>query len=384
MAATRILVLNPGSSSLKAALVEPPDTTIGRADASWGADASRSRDRAGGLRAVLRDLGLESGEGGNALDAVGYRVVHGGTRFSAPVLIDDDVVAGIESVADLAPLHNGVALETIAAGRELLPSVPHVACFDTAFHATLEPAAYRYPVPGRWFSEWGIRRFGFHGISVAWSVRRAAELLGGAADELCLTVAHLGSGCSVTAVEGGRSMDTSMGLTPLEGLMMGTRAGSIDPGVPFYLLGRGLLDAEQVSDELEHASGLLGVSGRTSDMRELLAAAVDGDESAELAVDMFVRRAAAGIAASATSLPRLDALVFTGGIGENAPEIRRRIVARLATLGLRELPVVKGVSGTDRRLDDGSGATAVLRIEAREDLVIAAQTASAVQGHPVP
>jgi acetate kinase len=166
--------------------------------------------------------------------------------------------------------------------------------------------------------------------------------------------------------------------------MMGTRAGSIDPGVPYYLLGRGLLDAEQVSDELEHASGLLGVSGRTSDMRELLAAAEDGDESAELAVGMFARRAAAGIAASATSLPRLDALVFTGGIGENAPEIRRRIVARLATLGLRELPVVKGVSGTDRRLDDGSGATAVLRIEAREDLVIAAQTASAVQGHPVP
>jgi acetate kinase len=377
MAAPRILVLNAGSSSLKAALIEPPGATLGRTDASWGADASRAPDRAAGLRAVLADLDIAADGAATGIDAVGYRVVHGGDRFTAPARIDDAVVAGIEAVADLAPLHNGVALETIAAGRALLPQLTHVACFDTAFHATLEPAAFRYPVPERWFAEWGIRRYGFHGLSVAWSVGRAAALLGKPASDLCLVVAHLGSGCSVSAVEAGRSVDTSMGMTPLEGLMMGTRSGSIDPGVPFSLLDRELLDVAAISDELEHASGLLGVSGTTSDMRQLLEAEGEGDEAAALAVAMFVRRAAAGIAAAATALPRLDALVFTGGIGENAAAVRVRIVSHLAVLGLRPLPPsdAAAAEATDHRLDDGHGPTAVLRIEAREDLVIASAAA---------
>jgi len=228
--APRILVLNAGSSSLKAALVVLPDVTAGRAEVSWGADASRHRDRASGLASALRELGLAAADLTPAeLTAVGYRVVHGGARFSAPSRIDDEVVAGIRAVAELAPLHNGMALETIEAGRALLPDVPHVACFDTAFHATLPPEAYRYPVPERWFRDWGVRRFGFHGLSVAWAVRRSAQLLGRDAADLALVVAHLGSGCSVTAVDGGRAVETSMGLTPLEGLMMGTRSGSIDP-----------------------------------------------------------------------------------------------------------------------------------------------------------
>lgn len=377
MAAPRVLVLNAGSSSLKAALIEPPLATLGRTEVSWGADASRVRDRVAGLESALEDLWAKLADDGRHLDAVGYRVVHGGARFSAPALIDDNVVTGIEAAAELAPLHNGVALETIAAGRELMPDVPHVACFDTAFHATLEPEAFRYPVPEHWFTEWGVRRFGFHGLSVEWSVRRAAELLGRSSAELNLVVAHLGSGCSVTAVEGGRSVDTSMGLTPLEGLMMGTRSGSIDPGVPFHLISRGQLDIEAVSDQLDHASGLLGVSGISSDMRQLLAAEEVGEEAPALAVAMFVRRAAAWIAAMATALPRLDAIVFTGGIGENASAIRRRIVDRLMVLGIDPLPADAERDG-DRRLDLDNKPFAILRVEAREDLVIAAAAMATV------
>ena len=375
----RILVLNPGSSSLKAALIELPDVTVARAEVSWGADASRSGDRLAGLQAALLELGIDVGAGRAEIDAVGYRVVHGGDRFTAPTLVDDEVLEGIRSVADLAPLHNGVALETIEAGRNLLRGVPHAACFDTAFHSTLAPEAYRYPVPERWHAEWGIRRYGFHGLSVAWSVRRAAELLGRDLVDTALVVAHLGSGCSVTAVDAGRSVDTSMGMTPLEGLMMGTRSGSIDPGVPFYLTSRGLRGADEVSDELDHGSGLLGVSGFSSDMRQLRAAADEGDERAALAIAMFVRRAAAWIAYVATALPRLDAIVFTGGIGENSADVRRGIVARLGVLGIPPLPDGDIDMAGDGWLNSSVDATAILRVEAREDLVIAGETAALIR-----
>jgi len=374
VASPRILVLNAGSSSLKASLIETPDLTLGRVEESWGADASRSGDREGGLLAALHGVGVDVRDAQAAgLDAVGYRVVHGGARFDAPARIDDDVVAAIGVVSGLAPLHNGVALETIAAGRRLLPDVPHVACFDTAFHATLDPAAYRYPLPERWFRDWGIRRFGFHGLSVAWSARRAAELMGRPPDDLSLVVAHLGSGSSVTAVVDGRSVDTSMGLTPLEGLMMGTRSGSIDPGVPFHVMSQGLASADEVADALDHGSGLLGVSGFSGDMRELQAAADAGGEPAALAIEMFVRRASAWIAFVATALPRLDAVVFTAGIGENAAPVRRRIVARLGVLGVGPLPETERPLTEDARLDDDSGTVAVLVVRAREDLVIAAE-----------
>jgi acetate kinase len=373
----RILVLNPGSSSLKASLVEPPEATLARAEVSWGIDASRNRERASAVEDLLRRLGDQLGTvTPTDIDAVGYRIVHGGARFTAATRIDAAVIAGIRAVSDLAPLHNGVALEAIEAGLALLPSAVHVACFDTAFHATLDESAYRYPVPEGWTRDWGLRRFGFHGLSVAWSTRRTARLLGRSVHEIDLVVAHLGNGCSVTAVAGGRSVATSMGLTPLEGLMMGTRSGSIDPGLLLHVLTHGLASVEEVGDALDHASGLLGVSGRTSDMRTLLESAAGGDARAELAIAMFSDRAAAWIAAVATSLPRVDALVFTGGIGEHAADVRRRTVARLAVLGVSPLtghePADPG-SG-DVRLDDGSGPTAVLRVEAREDLVIADET----------
>jgi acetate kinase len=381
--ARRVLVLNPGSSSLKASLVAPPDDTLARTEVSWGADASRHGDRSAGLAAVLERLELDGDGVGSAtaIDAVAYRVVHGGARFSAPVRLDDAVLEAIRAVSDLAPLHNGVAIETIVAGRAHLPHVPHVACFDTAFHATLDEATFRYPVPETWYREWGLRRFGFHGLSVAWSTERTAALLGARVDDLQLVVAHLGSGCSVTAVAAGRSAWTSMGLTPLEGLMMGTRSGSIDPGLMLHVLSHGLLTTDELGETLDHASGLLGVSGRSSDMRELSAAAQAGDGRATLAIDMFVARAAAAIAAAATALQRLDAIVFTGGIGEHASDVRRRIVDRLGAIGVTPLPDTShapddGTGGV--RLDARDGPVAVLRIEAREDLVIARQSLTLV------
>jgi acetate kinase len=375
----RVVVLNPGSSSLKAALIELPETTLARAQVPWDVDPAHGGGRGKGVELALRELGLD-GQRDPAVhvDAVGYRVVHGGPGLTSARVIDDEVTARIASAAHLAPLHNDVALETISAGRGLLPGVPHVACFDTAFHATLPAEAYRYPVPEHWFAEWGVRRYGFHGLSVLWSVRRAATLLERNVADLSLVVAHLGGGCSVTAVVDGRSVETSMGLTPLEGLMMGTRSGSIDPGLTFYLLARTPLTVEAIGEALEHASGLLGVSGSSADLRELEARAAGGDERAALAMAMFVRRAAAWIAAVATSLPRLDALVFTGGIGEGAAAVRARIVERLGVLGIGPLTRPPAVGQVDGRLNDGSDPVAVLRIEAREDLVIAAEAAAAI------
>ena len=368
----RVLVLNAGSVTLKGTVLDVPgreprfDRMI-----DWGSDAS---DRAAGLSAVLEGF-AEEGIEPDSIDAVGHRVVHGGERFTEPVAVDDRVVDELEALEELAPLHNPPATETMRAAFDALPRPLHVAAFDTAFHATLPEAGRRYPVPDRWVEEWGVRRYGFHGLSVAWSLERAGELLRQSPDALRLIVAHLGGGASVTAVEAGRSVDTSMGLTPLEGLMMATRSGSIDPGAILRVLRAGHpLDA--VVDDLERRSGLLGLSGRSSDMRELLRAEDEGDQRASLAIELFVRRAAAGIAAAATSLPALDALVFTGGIGEHAAGVRARIVERLDILGVPPLAAGVGPEG------DGvvaSGPPAILRIHAREDVVIA-QAAASVAG----
>jgi acetate kinase len=251
--------------------------------------------------------------------------------------------------------------------------MPQVAAFDTAFHATLSEDQYLYPVPWRWHREYGIRRFGFHGLSAEWSTGRAAELLGRPAAELGLVVAHLGSGCSVTAVLNGRSVATSMGLTPMEGLMMGTRSGSIDPGILLYMLRTRRLGWRELADVLDHQSGLVGVFGRAVGMRDLEKAAGEGNRRARLAIDMFVSRAAAGIAAVATALPRLDALVFTGGIGEHSQSVRSAIVRRLAPLGLGPLPATD--VRNDAVISPPGSAVALLRVEAREDAVIARQTA---------
>ena len=371
----RILVLNPGSSSLKASLIETPgEATLAQASTPWNAHADAAEARAEILAATIEEVTRAAGDG--AVTAVGYRVVHGGTSFLAPTLIDDDVVDQIDALDELAPLHNRIAAETIRAARRLMPHLPHVACFDTAFHATLDEPAWRYPVPSDWHARWGIRRFGFHGLSVAWAVERAAALLDQPVAELQLVVAHLGAGSSVTAVAVGRSVDTSMGLTPLEGLMMGTRSGSIDPGILLHLLRLGMA-TDELADALEHRSGLLGVSGRSSDVAELERADAAGDAAAGLALELYVRRAAAGIAAVATAVERLDAVVFTGGIGEHSSTVRAGICARLAVLAVR-VPSTEGDIRGDAILDRTPVATMV--IHAREDVVIARQAAELLTG----
>jgi acetate kinase len=356
----RVLVLNAGSSTLKASVLADG---VERAAASVTVPTRGQTDAADALHRALDGL-TGAGADPAGLRAVGHRVVHGGSRFTRTTAIDDAVLQGIRDLATLAPLHNPVAAEIIASARITFPGLPHVAAFDTAFHATLPTEAYLYPLPYEWHSEWGYRRYGFHGLSVTWSVERTGALLG--RRELGIVVAHLGAGCSVSAVWQGRSVSTSMGMTPLEGLMMATRAGSVDPGVLLAAQREHALDLETLEATLEHRSGLLAVSGRTADMRELIALA-PGDERAALAITMFERSAAAAIAAAATALPRLDAVVFTGGIGEHAATVRAGIVRRLAAVGVP--PVGDGPVEGDAVLV--ADPVAIVVITAREDVVIA-------------
>lgn len=369
----RILVLNPGSSSLKASLIATPgDATLVHASVPWNADAGAAEARAEILAATIQKVTRAAGD--DAVGAVGYRVVHGGMSFRVPTRVDDAVVEQIDALDEWAPLHNRIAAETIRGARRHIPDVAHVACFDTAFHATLDEVAWRYPVPSDWHTRWGIRRFGFHGLSVSWAVERGVSLLRRPVADLGLVVAHLGSGSSVTAVAGGRSVDTSMGFTPLEGLMMGTRSGSIDPGILFHLLRNGL-DADELADALEHRSGLRGVSGGTAEVAELEAASVAGDPRATVALAIYARRAAAGIAAVSSSLERLDAIVFTGGIGEHSARVRSAVCERLAVLGVEPATADPAEDDTDVVLSEQGVRVAILRVVAREDLVIARQAA---------
>jgi acetate kinase len=335
-----ILVLNSGSSSLKASLVDD-----GSEQGTVAESANWTGERSATFEEVMRALDIDQRD----IQAVAHRVVHGGARFTSPVVIDDEVLAEIEAIAELAPLHNVIALELMKLGRSRLPHVRHVACFDTAFHATLPEVAWRYPVPHEWPERFGVRRFGFHGLSVQWSSWKSSELLGRPIAAASIVVAHLGSGCSITAVENGLSKWTSMGFTPLEGIMMGTRSGSIDPGVVIHMLQPGRATLAELADVLERKSGLLGVSGVSADLREVRAAANAGNTRAALAIDMFAASAAEGIAAAMTWVAP-DAIVFTGGIGEHDHEMQSEILARLHA-GAQSLPV--------------------LTITAREDVVMA-------------
>ena len=348
MAAPVVLVLNSGSSSVKFALIAA-DT----GERVWGGLA----ERVGTAEAVLRvrhppgaaeEESLPDGgrsaviarilDRAPALIGAGHRVVHGGDRFSASVLIDDEVIAAIRSFAPLAPLQNPADLEGIETIRAARPELPQVAVFDTAFHQTMPPAAYRYAVPEEWYTRHGVRRYGFHGTSHRFVGERAAALLGKRPDEVRLVTAHLGNGCSAAAIRDGVSVDTTMGLTPLEGLVMGTRSGDVDPGVFGYMAGQTGQSAGELTEVLNSRSGLLGLSGVSNDMRAVQDAAGRGDERARLALDVFVHRLAKAIAGLATSLDRLDAVVFTGGIGENSAIVRGRVLARLGFLGLAEDP----------------------------------------------
>jgi acetate kinase len=356
----RVLVLNAGSSTLKASVLAQGSE---HALASITVPMGGVGEAAVAFRRALqetKDAGVEL----STIGAVGHRVVHGGSLFTRTTVIDEAVLERIRELAWLAPLHNPPAVEVIAAARAAFPAVTQAAAFDSAFHATLPEEGYVYALPYDWYAKWGYRRYGFHGLSVTWAVERAAALL--ERDDLGIVVAHLGNGCSVTAIWRGHSAGTSMGMTPLEGMVMGTRAGSVDPGILLAAQRDHGLDPRALDDVLEHRSGLLGISGHTADMRELLAIAPN-EERAALAIAVFERSAAAAIAAAATALPHLDALVFTGGIGEHAAGVRAGIVRRLASIGV---PNVDDTSiDGDRVLV--AAPIAVLVVVAREDLVIA-------------
>jgi acetate kinase len=331
---TRILVVNAGSSSLKLSLLDSGD------------------------RVLARPENLESLRGLPAPDAVGHRVVHGGSEFIEPVLIDDAVEARLRALTELAPLHQPKSLRGIDAVRSVLPGVPEVACFDTAFHARLPEAAATYALPAAWRHSYGLRRYGFHGLSHAYATRRAAAMLGGMPRRL--VVCHLGAGASLCAVASGRSVDTTMGFTPLEGLVMATRSGNVDPGLLLWLQEQEGLSPAELAEVLEHRSGLLALAG-TADMREIR----DG-----LALEVYLHRLRAGIAAMAASLGGLDALVFTGGVGENAVDVRRHAAAGLEFLGVAVDPSRDDTSDAD--ISRTGAAVRTLVITAREDLEVAA------------
>ncbi len=354
----RVLVVNAGSSSLKLRLLGSRDETLATHDLAL----ARGEVTEGDVVAALEGIG--------APDAVGHRVVHGGERFREAVLIDAEVRAALGELVDLAPLHQPKSLAALDAVSVALPEVPAVACFDTAFHATLPPAAGTYALPSAWRRRFGLRRYGFHGLSHAYAARRAAELLGW--EDLRLVSCHLGAGASLAAVRGGRAVDTTMGFTPLEGLVMATRSGSVDPGLLLWLLEREAMTERELAEALEHESGLLGLAG-TADMREVVARAAGGDGDAQLGLDVYVHRLRAMIASMAASLGGLDALAFTGGVGERSTEVRELAADGLRFLGV-EIDRVRNQAATgDAEIGAPAGAVAVLVVASREDLEIAGQ-----------
>jgi acetate kinase len=364
----RVLVVNAGSSSIKLALLGDHDQTL--AERELAAPSARVDERE--LRAAL-DCGL--GDAG----AVGHRIVHGGERFRAPVLIDAEVEGALRDLVELAPLHQPKSLAALDAVSRALPGVPAVACFDTAFHAPMSPAVRTYALPAAWRERWGLRRYGFHGLSHAWVARRAPELLGLPPAGLLIVSCHLGAGASLCAISDGRSVDTTMGFTPLEGLVMATRSGSVDPGLLLWLMERTGIAQRDLADALEHRSGLLGLAG-SADMREVLSRADAGEPTALLALEVYVHRLCAGVAAMAAALGGLDALVFTGGVGEKSAEIRARTIARLGFLGLA-IDGDANIKATGDRDVTGPGAHAsVLVLRAREDLEIARQARAVISG----
>jgi acetate kinase len=354
-----ILVVNAGSSSLKLRLLDDADGLVATKDLP--------RLEAPFLRDALNTFLDEN----PSIDAVGHRVVHGGSAFSQPVLLDADFEAVLETLAALAPLHNPPTLAAIEALGSLRPDVPQVACFDTAFHANMPAKATTYAVPIAWRERWDIRRFGFHGLSHAWASRRAGVILGHDRAQLRLVTAHLGAGASLAAVAFGRSVDTTMGFTPIEGLVMATRSGSVDPGLLLWVQRQGGLSADDVERALESDSGLRGLWGESGDLRRVIAAADDGDQNALLAYEIYVYRIQTSVAAMSAAMEGIDGLVFTGGAGEASGRLRADTCAALGFLGV-QLDSAANDALTEDGLASPKGSTpAVLVVQAREDLEIA-------------
>jgi acetate kinase len=398
----KILVLNSGSSSIKFRLFHADDWRVAAAGAAtrigepaarlqltWatgdGRNASREdegeiashHDGIERIGSVLRETGALGSL--DELAAVGHRVVHGGEAFHAPTLVDDDVIAVIRQMIPLAPLHNPANLDGILVARQLFPGVPQVAVFDTAFHQTMPRTAYRYAIPGYLYREHHVRRYGFHGTSHHYVAKQAAEMLGKPLSECNLITLHLGNGASATAIRAGASVDTSMGMTPLEGLVMGTRCGDIDPAVHFYLCRHLGFDNETLDDLLNRQSGLLGVCG-VNDMREVHRLADEGHEDAELALGLTCHRLKKYVGAYFAVLGRVDAIVFTGGIGENDPEIRGCACEGLEAFGIEvDAEANMRLTGASGSISTPSSRVALFVVPTDEELEIAREALEATQ-----
>lgn len=373
------LILNAGSSSLKAALLDlDTEIELATSQADWAGQTRQYVFRRAGqpprkesfsgishadaVRRLVLDLRAHWPD--LALSAVGHRVVHGGP-FTAAVRVTELVRDQIRALVELAPLHNPASLATLDAAQELFPQSCHVAVFDTAFHASLPPEAWTYPVPASWTRDWGIRRYGFHGLSHSYCSQRAAELLG--RSDLRVIILHLGHGCSASAVAAGKCMDTTMGFTPLEGLMMATRSGSIDPAIIPFVLQQPGQSVETVKTQLNRQSGLLGVSELSADMREILQARSRGHAGATLAFAMYCRRVRQAIGAAAVTLGGVDAIVFTAGVGENSPDVREEVCRGLECLGLELDPDLNRNCCPDTDVALGFSRSRILVIATRED-----------------
>lgn len=394
----KILVLNSGSSSQKICLYEIGDTLpvdppacLWEGKIEWnGAGAvaliKNSHDvaRQDRVKAPSRAQAVEhlldalwSGEArglasASEIDVVGHRVVHGGPHHEEPVLITPEVKSAITAAAEFAPLHTGAELEDMEIIERLLGSVPQVAVFDTGFHRNMPLPAVVYPVPYEWF-ESGIRRYGFHGVNHQYCAARAARLLRRDLNSLRLVTCHLGNGCSLAAIHEGRSIDTTMGFTPLEGLMMGARSGSVDPGILTYLMRQGQLQAQEIDEMLNQKSGLLGISGISGDMREILAGVKQGHQRARLAFDIYAHRLQSGIGAMVAVLGGIDALVFTAGVGENSPEVRSAACGKLEFLGLKLDEAANAQASADEDVGAPDSRVRILVIRAREEWAIAGE-----------
>jgi len=366
----RILIVNAGSSSLKLRVLGPGDEVAGSADL-LAPRGPAPRDTAALAEAL---------EGFGPVDAVGHRVVHGGTAFSGPVVVTEDVRRRLEQLTDLAPLHQPKSLAALDAVGRVLPGIPAIACFDTAFHASIPAAAATFALPREWHTRWALRRYGFHGLSHSYVSRRAATMASAGVREFRVVTCHLGAGASLAAVQGGRSVDTTMGFTPLDGLVMATRSGSVDPGLVLWLEEHAGMPPGELAATLENRSGLLGLAG-TADMREVLSRAASGEERAVVARDVYLHRLRASVAAMVAAMDGLDALVFTGGVGENSPEIRSRAGEGLGFLGvgIDDARNADG-GGDDYEISADGAAVRAFVIAAREDLEIAAQVRAVLSG----
>jgi acetate kinase len=366
----KVLSLNCGSSSLRWGLFETSDGLE-----LVGGSVEEVHDPAEAWGRAQADLEPLSPQ------AVGHRVVHGGENFTAAARIDADVLREIEAVSPLAPVHNPRCLLGIREAMRIFSDVPHVAVFDTAFHQSMPPAAYHYALPYSFYEKDRIRRYGFHGSSHHYAAECAARLLGKSSDEFTGVTVHLGGGCSIAAIEAGRSVDTSMGMTPLEGLMMGTRSGDLDPAIVLDLAGRPELGPERVERILNEESGLLGVSGVSSDLRQVEKAATRGNERAKLALDMFAHRVRRGIGSALGVLGGSEAVVFTGGIGEHGALMRERILGRLGGIGLELDPHANmECVGREGTISAADSPVSIFVVPAREEWLIARETAAALQG----